>query len=299
MKKRIYSILMVVVMTIALVACGTAQSSPDSEAVETVKEVAESADTENSEAVSETEQATEAPVDEAASEAESAEIASEPESSETASTPETSTEENSEAVSEPDSEAVVEPEFTVTEVTATKYATQSVNVRSGPSTDYDKIGGLTTNQEVQVTGQANTGWWRIQYNGGEAYVSDKYLADEKVEKPAASETPSNGGGSTANSGSAASNSCPYTLWQPVDEGSKIWWYVTQPDPNWETSGHKETQAWMMDTICDRGVANSGGFVPEGYYGYAANEWIFMGTYSEGNVYYQSFYYATISQSLVN
>lgn len=53
-------------------------------------------------------------------------------------TPETSTEENSEAVSEPDSEAVVEPEFTVTEVTATKYATQSVNVRSGPSTDYDK-----------------------------------------------------------------------------------------------------------------------------------------------------------------
>ena len=221
------------------------------------------------------------------------------ESSETASTPETSTEENSEAVSEPDSEAVVEPEFTVTEVTATKYATQSVNVRSGPSTDYDKIGGLTTNQEVQVTGQANTGWWRIQYNGGEAYVSDKYLADEKVEKPAASETPSNGGGSTANSGSAASNSCPYTLWQPVDEGSKIWWYVTQPDPNWETSGHKETQAWMMDTICDRGVANSGGFVPEGYYGYAANEWIFMGTYSEGNVYYQSFYYATISQSLVN
>ena len=221
------------------------------------------------------------------------------ENSEAVSTPETSTEENSEAVSEPDSEAVVEPEFTVTEVTATKYATQSVNVRSGPSTDYDKIGGLTTNQEVQVTGQANTGWWRIQYNGGEAYVSDKYLADEKVEKPAASETPSNGGGSTANSGSAASNSCPYTLWQPVDEGSKIWWYVTQPDPNWETSGHKETQAWMMDTICDRGVANSGGFVPEGYYGYAANEWIFMGTYSEGNVYYQSFYYATISQSLVN
>ena len=421
MKKRIFSILMVVVMTIALVACGTAQSSPDSEAVETVKEVVESADTENSEAVSEPEQATEAPVSlvadnvaidgefgdatgitvekldvaeceafasyitdkttaqavfdigltdadknavqpdgtvnvtitvpdemigaegdnylvyfinaDAFSQVEVVSVTSDTvtfetehfsvyavvkfdsnvmsetdfvrnseeiaENSEAVSTPETSTEENSEAVSEPDSEAVVEPEFTVTELNATKYATQSVNVRSGPSTDYDKIGGLTTNQEVQVTGQANTGWWRIQYNGGEAYVSDKYLADEKVEKPAASETPSNGGGSTANSGSAASNSCPYTLWQPVDEGSKIWWYVTQPDPNWETSGHKETQAWMMDTICDRGVANSGGFVPEGYYGYAANEWIFMGTYSEGNVYYQSFYYATISQSLVN
>ena len=319
MKKRIFSILMVVVMTIALVACGTAQSSPDSEAVETVKEVVESADTENSEAVSEPEQATEAPVSlvadnvaidgefgdatgitvekldvaeceafasyitdkttaqavydigltdadknavqpdgtvnvtitvpdemigaegdnylvyfinaDAFSQVEVVSVTSDTvtfetehfsvyavvkfdsnvisetdfvrnseeiaENSEAVSTPETSTEENS--------EAVVEPEFTFTEVSKTLYAIQSVNVRSGPSTDYDKIGGLTTNQEVQVTGQANTGWWRIQYNGGEAYVSDKYLADEKVEKPAASETPSNGGGSTAGTGSVASN----------------------------------------------------------------------------------------------
>lgn len=121
------------------------------------------------------------------------------ENSEAVSTPETSTEENSEAVSESDSEAVVEPEFTITEVTATKYATQSVNVRSGPSTDYDKIGGLTTNQEVQVTGQASTGWWRIQYNGGEAYVSDKYLADEKVEKPV-DNSGSSGEQAQANSG---------------------------------------------------------------------------------------------------
>ena len=204
MKKRIYSILMVVVMTMALVACGTAQSSPDSEAVETVKEVVESADTENSEAVSETEQATEAPVDEAAPETESAEIASEPESSETASTPETSTEENSEAVSEPDSEAVVEPEFTVTEVTATKYATQSVNVRSGPSTDYDKIGSLSTNQEVQVTGQASTGWYRFTWTDGrEAYVSDRYVSDEKVEVAPPASNNSGSGSEASNTGSTS------------------------------------------------------------------------------------------------
>ena len=328
MKKRIYSILMVVVMTIALVACGTAQSSPDSEAVETVKEVVESADTENSEAVSETEQATEAPVSlvadnvaidgefgdatgitvekldvaeceafasyitdkttaqavydigltdadknavqpdgtvnvtitvpdemidaegdnylvyfinaDAFSQVEVVSVTSDTvtfetehfsvyavvkfdsnvmsetdfvrnseEIAESVSTPETSTEENS--------EAVVEPEFTVTEVTATKYATQSVNVRSGPSTDYDKIGGLTTNQEVQVTGQASTGWYRIEYNGGEAYVSDKYLADEKVEKPAASETPSNGGGSSGGQASSGQKN-----WQ--DDYQSYTWY---------------------------------------------------------------------------
>ena len=274
-------------MTIALVACGTAQSSPDSEAVETVKEVAESADTENSEAVSETEQATEAPVDEAASEAESAEIASEPESSETASTPETSTEENSEAVSESDSEAVVEPEFTVTEVTATKYATQSVNVRSGPSTDYDKIGSLSTNQEITVNGVCDqTGWFRFDLNGTVAFVSNRYVSDEKVEKPAASETPSNGGNSTAGTGSTASNACPYALWQPIDNWDTISWYVTQPDPNWETSGHKETQAWMQQTILDR-------FGDEkwqpGYTVYAEQvTWQYIGHYAEGDVYLQGF-----------
>ena len=234
MKKRIYSILMVVVMTIALVACGTAQSSPDSEAVETVKEVVESADTENSEAVSETEQATEAPVDEVVEtvdetvESESSEATSETESDEVASTP------DSEAVeSEASKPETSEPEFTVTELNATKYATQSVNVRSGPSTDYDKIGGLTTNQEVQVTGQASTGWWRIQYNGSEAYVSDKYLSDEKVEKPAASETPSNGGNSTAGTGSVASNwadSYPKNQW--IDMGEYFFYIAnSQPEAN--------------------------------------------------------------------
>ena len=149
---------------------------------------------------------------------------------ETASTPETSTEENSEAVSEPDSEAVVEPEFTVTELTATKYATQSVNVRSGPSTDYDKIGGLTTNQEVQVTGQASTGWYRFTWTDGrEAYVSDKYLSDSKVEKPAASETPSNGG-STANSGSAASSNYETGVW--IDMGDYYFIIPNSEDEYW-------------------------------------------------------------------
>lgn len=410
MKKRIFSILMVVVMTIALVACGTAQSSPDSEAVETVKEVVESADTENSEAVSETEQATEAPVSlvadniaidgefgdatgitvekldvaeceafasyitdkttaqavydigltdadknavqpdgtvnvtitvpdemidaegdnylvyfinaDAFSQVEVVSVTSDTvtfetehfsvyavvkfdsnvmsetdfvrnseeiaESSETASTPETSTEENSEAVSESDSEAVVEPEFTFTEVSKTLYAIQSVNVRSGPSTDFDKIGGLTTNQEIQVISRCNeTGWYKfIWTDGSEAYVSDKYLSDSKVEKPATSETPSNGGNSTAGTGSTASNACPYALWQPVDNWDTISWYVTQPDPNWETSGHKETQAWMQQTILDR-------FGDEkwqpGYTVYAEQvTWQYIGHYAEGDVYLQGF-----------
>lgn len=200
MKKRIFSILLVVVMTMALVACGSQSTNVSApEATETVNEAVETTDTENSEAVSTPETSTEV-VD-----PESGEAVSEPEQAteapvdEVASTLDSEAVETTEAVQEPEPSV---PEFTVTELTATKYAVQSVNVRSGPSTDYDKIGGLTTNQEVQVTGQASTGWYRFTWTDGrEAYVSDKYLSDSKVEvqKPADN---SDGG----NSGSGQTNS---------------------------------------------------------------------------------------------
>lgn len=76
--------------------------------------------------------------------------------------------------------AEVEPAFTVTDMSATKYATSSVKVRSGASTDYEQIGSLSTNQKVTVTGQADTGWYRIEYKGEVGYVSNKYLSDTKV-----------------------------------------------------------------------------------------------------------------------
>ena len=116
----------------------------------------------------------------------------------------------------------------------TLYAVQSVNVRSGPSTDYDKIGGLTTNQEITVNGVCDqTGWFRFDLNGTVAFVSNRYVSDEKVEKPAASETPSNGGNSTAGTGSVASNwadSYPKNQW--IDMGEYFFYIAnTQAEAN--------------------------------------------------------------------
>ena len=73
-----------------------------------------------------------------------------------------------------------EPEFAVVAMEATKYAKSSVNVRKGPSSDYEKIGSLSTNQKVKVIGQADTGWYQIELDGEVAYVSNNYLVDEKV-----------------------------------------------------------------------------------------------------------------------
>ncbi len=90
-----------------------------------------------------------------------------------------------------------ETTYSVVEMSATKYAKQSVNIRKGPGTDYEKICSLTMNQKVTVTGQADNGWYRISFNGGDAYVSNKYLVDNKIET---NETTTNNGGNSDNGG---------------------------------------------------------------------------------------------------
>ena len=72
----------------------------------------------------------------------------------------------------------------------TMYATSSVNVRSGASTSYERIGSLGRGQAVTANGRADTGWFRISFQGVDAFVSDKYLSDTEpvVQEPAVSES---------------------------------------------------------------------------------------------------------------
>lgn len=71
--------------------------------------------------------------------------------------------------------------YTYTEMNETMYAKNSVNVRNLPSTTGTKLGNFKKNNEVTVTGRCNeTGWYRIVYGDGEAFVSDKYLSTEKI-----------------------------------------------------------------------------------------------------------------------
>ncbi len=84
--------------------------------------------------------------------------------------------------------------YNYTDMDATMYAQKTVNVRSLPNTDGEKLGSLSTNDEVKVTGQcAETSWYRIEYSGGVAYVSNSYLGNDKVvvEQPKAPEQTNN------------------------------------------------------------------------------------------------------------
>ena len=89
---------------------------------------------------------------------------------------------------EPDSEEgqVVEMEevgYTITQMEEiSMYASSAVNVREGPSTDFERVGALRAGQEVKVTGEASTGWYEIAYGEAVGYVSDKYLQTEPVQQ---------------------------------------------------------------------------------------------------------------------
>ena len=67
--------------------------------------------------------------------------------------------------------------------------TDSLNVRSGPSTSYSKLGTLSKGTKVEVISESN-GWSKILYNNKEAYVSSQYLSE------VGSESGDTGSGST-------------------------------------------------------------------------------------------------------
>lgn len=94
------------------------------------------------------------------------------------------------------------PSYTFTNMNTTKYAKSSVNVRDLPDKTGNKVGSLSGNQMVTVTGKCNeTGWYRINYNSGEAYVADSFLVDEKivVAPPVVDSSKSNNSNAASNS----------------------------------------------------------------------------------------------------
>lgn len=67
-------------------------------------------------------------------------------------------------------------EFTVTDAGGTAVIqTDALNVRSGQGKEYEAIGKARAGEEYTVSGETENGWYRIDYNGGEGYVSGEYV----------------------------------------------------------------------------------------------------------------------------
>lgn len=129
-------------------------------------------------------------VSESESESESADIVSDlSESEETSSSDISVTSEEepvgSESVAAKDSDENVNsseetktPEIDVKPYSGVFYIEKSVNVRSGPSTDFDKISTLNKDDKIIATGLADNGWVRFDLNGQDAFVSNAFVLSE-------------------------------------------------------------------------------------------------------------------------
>lgn len=204
MKKRVVAIMMAVMMTAVMAACNATSGiagTPEIIGSQTMDEGTETVPETTEEMVPETEQPigeieppetqesvpeTEEPVPESEESVPETEETNVESNDNTASKPETSprpeTDPKPETSPEPQTSSKSDTgAYTYADLNKTMYAKSSVNVRNIPSASGTKLGSLKKNNEVTVTGQCNeTGWYRIVYDDGEAFVSNKYLSDEKV-----------------------------------------------------------------------------------------------------------------------
>lgn len=153
-------IVVLIVMCLVLAGCGKADEAP------VMTETATEAETETT-TEAETETATEAETQTTAEE--------DTEATETDVEATTESEEETTEVKKEVTEMI-----TTFEAPKTMYATLALNVRRGPSTDYEVVSHLKKAQAVEVTGQAETGWYQFKVDGEFVYASDKYLSEKEV-----------------------------------------------------------------------------------------------------------------------
>lgn len=101
----------------------------------------------------------------------------------------------------------------------TYYALQTCNLRSGPGTDYDKIGSLTYAQEIVCNGRVESGtkiWLVLKTDNDEVQMVSASLVSRDKPQPQQS---TNNSGNSGNQGGSGSSGGGSTTQQPSSEGS--------------------------------------------------------------------------------
>ena len=255
MKKRITILMTTLLITISVLSgCGAESTTTEPTEIATATTTEEST----------TEQAEEATVTSEETVEPTPEVKEEPSEETTAETePETETTETTEtAEPEPTEEPTPEPQatYTYTDMSATMYAQQTVNVRDLPDTNGNKVGSLSTNDEITISAKCNeTGWYMFEYNGSVAFVSNKYVGENKVEVQQQVYADNGGGQASSNT----TMECPYPMLQVIDEGGdKVYYYYTPSTQNRNiydecASIIASRHGWYIDVV-NGGTAGSGG-----------------------------------------
>lgn len=236
--KKFACFIVTLIMILVLASCGQAEATSTS----TEDELTSVSIEIEGETNPDTEDADSAEDDEATVEDDEDISAAEESETEAEETTETNAADNE---SDTDSESTVtetSASFTVEEADETVYVynTSSLNVRTGPGTEYKAIGSLSYGESVHQTGTCNNGWYRIEYNDETAYASGKYLS---TEKPAATTSSSS---SSTYPLTYSDNTCTITITKEWYENA--WCYIA----------HLQfTDYSRFGTACANGKYNNG------------------------------------------
>ena len=173
-------------------------------------------------------------------------------------------------------QAVIQPETTaakvykVTDVKKTMYATGSVRVRASYTTSSDILAALSKGEKVEVTGQSENGWMRVNYKGNVGYVSKDYLT-ETAPKPtetkavASNQGTSQSGTTTKPTTTTGTNQSGTTTKPPTTTGTNQSGTGTKPTT---TTGNGTTPGGTTGPTANTG--SSGTTSPGGTSGPTAN-----------------------------
>lgn len=138
--------------------------------------------------------------------------------------------------------------YTYQELNQVMYASQSVNVRSLPGKEGEKLGGLTNGEQVTVTGQCNeTGWYQVEYKGQKAFVSNQYLTAEQPVVQKTKTSTQSAEQTTPQEAPAADTGSANLVWIPTKGGKKYHSHSS-------CSGMKEPQQVTEETAIARGFS---------------------------------------------
>ena len=121
------------------------------------------------------------------------------------------------------------PAYSITDMTATMYVASTANIRSEPDKNASKLGTLSQNDEVAITGTVDNGWYRINYKGAEGYVKGDLLTTEKVvvQAPVVTQPSDENGNGRGSNGGGSSVTIPSVgdtqgdlVWIPTKGGTK-------------------------------------------------------------------------------
>ena len=197
MKRRVLITLLTLTMTATMITgCGnkssqsmaaeTNQESITESTEETLEEISDEADSSSEDSRDESgQESSEEPVETSAEESTEHDQGTEPVAEAASAAPEES-QAPTESEASTQEEQIQAPGYTVTEMSAIMYVLNTVNLRQGPGSSYSKVGSLNKGDQVNVTGQADNGWYQLD-NG--AFVSNNYLGSTAPAAPNVSTVP--------------------------------------------------------------------------------------------------------------